>query len=96
MALVYAMSTCNLRLVSLGVDLIEDLDKHDHLESFYRVLAYTLYFPTFISGPFLAYKPFINQVSAEEITHIPSMDFDGRKNQTWPVYDKFLKCIWGL
>ena len=62
-ALVYSMSLCNLRLISFGVDLIDDLDKRDHLESFYRILAYTLYFPTFLTGPFHSYKKFINCVS---------------------------------
>lgn len=62
-ALVYSMSLCHLRLISFGVDLIDDLDKRDHLESFYRILAYTLYFPTFLTGPFHSYKKFINCVS---------------------------------
>ena len=62
MMLVYAMSICNLRLVSLGIDTIEEFERRDQLESFYRVIAYTLYLPTFFSGPFTSYRSFIRQV----------------------------------
>ena len=62
MMLVYAMSLCNLKLISLGIDTIEEFERRDHLESFYRVIAYTLYFPVFFCGPFISYKTFINKV----------------------------------
>ena len=63
MALVYAMSISNLRLVSLGVDIIDNYELTGRLEPFYKVICYALYFPTFLSGPFIGYQTFITHVS---------------------------------
>ncbi|KAF6026129.1 HHAT [Bugula neritina] len=66
MAFVYAMSICNLRLISLGVDVIDMFNKSNHIESFYRVISYALYFPTFFSGPFISYRSYISCVSVKQ------------------------------
>lgn len=64
MALVYAMSITNLRMISLGTDVLDEFQHSGNLASLYKVLCYALYFPTFLTGPFLTYNDFIENVSS--------------------------------
>lgn len=70
MTLVYAMSVACLRLISLGTDLI---DKGTQPDSFYRPLCYILYFPTFLTGPFLTYRQFIEQVNVIPVLYVTAL-----------------------
>ncbi|XP_067942781.1 protein-cysteine N-palmitoyltransferase HHAT-like [Watersipora subatra] len=87
MMLVYAMSICNLRLVSLGIDMIDEFDRTDNVESFYRVLAYTLYLPTFFSGPFTSYRHYITKMSVKQDT----LTWTRLK---WFISESFLLLLW--